>query len=72
MTVQKPYKLLLVTTENIKNSELEEIFSKNIETLANLFRDRDYIEINRNEIIMHQERSHFLLNIDISDRIVYQ
>ena len=54
MTIQKPYKLLLITTGNIRNSELEEIISKNLETLVDLFRDRDYIEINRDAIIVHQ------------------
>ncbi len=54
MTIQKPYKLLLITTGNIKNSDLEEIVSNNLETLVNLFSDRDYIEMNRDTIIVHQ------------------
>lgn len=54
MTVQKPSKLLLITTGNIKNSELERIFTKNLSTLIDLLLHHDYIEMNRDEIIVHQ------------------
>ena len=54
LTIQKPLKLLLVSTGNIKNSELEEIFKNNLSTLANLLQNNNYIEINREEIIVHQ------------------
>ena len=54
LTIQKPSKLLLVSTGNIRNSELEEIFKNNLSTLVNLLQDNDYVEINREEIIVHQ------------------
>ena len=54
LTIQKPTKLLLITTGNIKNSELEQIFVKNLSTLVDLLQHHDYIEMNRNEIIVHQ------------------
>ncbi|NES24849.1 MAG: hypothetical protein F6K41_39560 [Symploca sp. SIO3E6] len=53
MTIHKPYKLLLVTTGNIRNTELEAIFSRNIQTLVNLFEHHDYIEMSRDAIIIH-------------------
>ncbi len=54
MTIQKPFKLLLVTTGNIKNSEFEQIFTNNLSMLVNLFQHHDYIEISRDNIIVHQ------------------
>ena len=53
-TIQKPSKLLLVSTGNIRNSELEEIFKNNLSALVNLLQNNDYIEINCEEIIVHQ------------------
>ncbi|MGL4881506.1 MAG: DUF5615 family PIN-like protein, partial [Waterburya sp.] len=52
MTIQKPSKLLLVTTGNIKNSELEKIFANNLLTLVDLLQAHNYIEINRSAIIV--------------------
>ena len=54
LTIQKPLKLLLVSTGNIRNSELEEIFKNNLSTLVDLLQNSDYVEINREEIIVHQ------------------
>lgn len=54
LTVQKPYKLLLVTTGNIKNSELEAIFTANLQAFVVLFQQHTYIEINRDSVIVHQ------------------
>ena len=53
-TVQKPSKLLLISTGNIRNSELEEIFQNNLSALVDLLENNDYVEINREEIIVHQ------------------
>lgn len=50
----EPYKLLLVTTGNITNIELLELFTKNLSQLSNLFRQHSLIEINRDNIIVHQ------------------
>ena len=53
-TVQKPLKLLLFSTGNIRNSELEEIFKNNLSTLVELLQNNDYVEINRQATIVHQ------------------
>lgn len=49
----RPRKLLLVSTGNIRNMELEALFMSNLETLANSFDHFDFIEINRAAIIFH-------------------
>lgn len=54
MSIQKPYKLLLITTGNIKNSELEVIFTNYLSTIVNLFQHHNYIELSRDAIIVHQ------------------
>lgn len=54
LTVQQPYKLLLITTGNINNSELESLFIANFQSLVELFKQHSYIEINRDTIIVHQ------------------
>ncbi len=51
---QQPYKLLLVTTGNITNTELVELFANNLSQLAYLFEQHSLIEINRDNIIVHQ------------------
>lgn len=51
---QEPYKLLIVTTGNITNTELEVLFLKNIQQLAQLFQQHLMIEISRDAIIVHQ------------------
>ncbi|NJL20803.1 MAG: DUF5615 family PIN-like protein [Leptolyngbyaceae cyanobacterium SM1_3_5] len=51
---QQPYKLLLVATGNIKNSELELLFSQNLSQLIELFEQHRYIELNRDAIVVHQ------------------
>jgi predicted nuclease of predicted toxin-antitoxin system len=50
---QQPYKLLLVTTGNITNTELVELFAKNLVQLADFFEQHSLIEINRDDIIVH-------------------
>ncbi len=54
MAIQKPCKLLLISTGNIRNSELEQIFKNNLSTLVDLLQSNSYVEMNRNEIIVHQ------------------
>ncbi|AFZ27726.1 hypothetical protein Cylst_5730 [Cylindrospermum stagnale PCC 7417] len=51
---QQPYKLLQVTTGNIKNTELEAIFIKNLPQLIELFQQYSVIEMSRDTIIVHQ------------------
>lgn len=54
LTVQQPYKLLLITTGNISNSQLETLFTENLQSLIELFEQHSYIEINREAIVVHQ------------------
>lgn len=51
---QKPYKLLLVATGNIKNAEIESLFQKNIGQLVKLFESHIFIELGRDAIVIHQ------------------
>ncbi|MUG93428.1 hypothetical protein F7734_13710 [Scytonema sp. UIC 10036] len=53
LTVQQPYKLLLITTGNIKNSELETLFSANFQSLVELFKEHSYIEMSQDSMIVH-------------------
>jgi predicted nuclease of predicted toxin-antitoxin system len=53
LTMQQPYKLLLVTTGNIKNSELEVLFAANLPTLIDLLSQHTYIELSRDSVIVH-------------------
>ncbi len=49
----RPYKLLLVSTGNIRNPELESLFMSNLEGIADKFDTFDFIEITRKAIIFH-------------------
>ncbi len=54
MTIKKPYKLLLITTGNIKNSELERLFNNNLVLIIDFFQNHNYVELSRDAIIIHQ------------------
>ena len=54
LTIQEPFKLLLIATGNIRNSGLELIFAKNLPTIVDLLQNHNYVEVNRSEIIVHQ------------------
>jgi predicted nuclease of predicted toxin-antitoxin system len=49
----QPYKLLLVSTGNISNAELEALLSTNIESISQGFDVFDFIEIDRSIVIFH-------------------
>ena len=49
----QPWKLLLVSTGNITNSELESLFSANLEKISEGFIVFDFIELDRNNLIYH-------------------
>lgn len=51
---QQPYKLLLVTTGNIKNAALEGLFLNNLTQLVELFEQHTYLELSRDTLIVHQ------------------
>jgi len=48
-----PWKLLLVTTGNIRNSELEAILQANLTRIVDGFDRFSFIEINRTSVIFH-------------------
>lgn len=50
---QRPYKLLLVTTGNIKNSELEMLFLNNLNQIVELFEQYSYLELSLDALIVH-------------------
>jgi predicted nuclease of predicted toxin-antitoxin system len=49
----QPWKLLLVSTGNIHNTELIPLFLANIDRIAEGFESFDFIEINRTNVIFH-------------------
>lgn len=49
----KPYKLLLVSTGNITNQQLELLFQQNIQQIADLFKTHKFIELDRSSITIH-------------------
>ena len=51
---QEPFKLLLVTTGNISNKELESLFIKNVEQITKLFEQYSLIEMSRDAVMVHQ------------------
>ncbi|MBW4538864.1 MAG: DUF5615 family PIN-like protein [Myxacorys chilensis ATA2-1-KO14] len=50
---QRPYKLLLVTTGNIRNSELETLFGNHLTQVIELFEQYNYLELSRDALIVH-------------------
>ena len=49
----RPHKLLLISTGNIRNAELESLFFSNLERVVEGFDSFDYIELNRRTLIFH-------------------
>ena len=50
---RRPHKLLLISTGNIRNSELEALFMSNLESITGNFGQFSFIEINRAAVIFH-------------------
>lgn len=50
---RQPYKLLLVTTGNISNHELERLFEDNLGRIVLAFQRVDFVEIDRVSLIVH-------------------
>jgi len=50
---QQPYKLLLVTTGNINNNDLINLFQENLTEITELFNEHDVIEINQDKIVVY-------------------
>ncbi len=49
----KPWKLLLVSTGNIRNDELQALFLANMEKIETGFSEFSFIEITRTSLIFH-------------------
>lgn len=50
----QPQKLLLVTTGNIRNSDLEALFQKNLDKIIELLEEYRYIELSQSNLTAHQ------------------
>jgi predicted nuclease of predicted toxin-antitoxin system len=50
----RPEKLLLITTGNISNRELERILLPNIDIIVRAFETADYIEVTRFGVMAHE------------------
>lgn len=50
----RPKKLLLISTGNIKNSDLKTLLSNHLNELIALFDEFDFIELTNEQIIIHQ------------------
>ncbi len=53
LLTQRPHKLLLVSTGNIANDELEALFAAQMPTIATAFASYEYIELTRTSLIFH-------------------
>lgn len=54
MINQQPYKLLILTTGNINNNQLIDLFVNNLPHLVEIFEEHSLIEMNRDTIVVHQ------------------
>ncbi|MGM3306932.1 DUF5615 family PIN-like protein [Anabaena sp. WFMT] len=50
---QEPYKLLLITTGNISNKQIEQLSLQNITQIIELFLTYDFLEMTRDSLIIH-------------------
>jgi predicted nuclease of predicted toxin-antitoxin system len=50
----EPYKLLLVSTGNIKNNDMLRLFQQNLDQIVEAFGTHTYIELDRNHMTIHQ------------------
>lgn len=53
LLARKPYKLLLISTGNIKNADLEALFVPQISALVAAFATYDYIELTCTALVFH-------------------
>lgn len=49
----KPGKILIVSTGNIPNTELLDLFKKHLSIIKNAFQDGSYVELSRSHLIVH-------------------
>lgn len=50
----EPYKLLLVSTGNISNNDLLNLFAQNLARIVVAFETHSYIELDRHHLTIHQ------------------
>ena len=50
---RRPYKLLLISTGNINNKDLEKLIIENVDMITEAFFEYDFIELNQSQIIYH-------------------
>jgi len=50
----QPYKLLLVSTGNIRNVDLLSLFASNLERIVAAFQSYSYVELDRHHLTIHQ------------------
>ncbi len=48
-----PYKLLLISTGNITNADLEDLFVAQIPAITTAFESYDYLELTRTTLVFH-------------------
>ena len=53
LLARRPQKLLLISTGNIRNAELEALFVPNIAAISLVFAAHDYAELTRAALIVH-------------------
>lgn len=53
LLLQRPRKLLLISTGNITNADLEPLFVAEITTITEAFESYDYLELTRTALIFH-------------------
>ena len=50
----EPWKLLLISTGNIRNDELIKLFLSNVQSIAVAFETHYYLELNKTNLLIHQ------------------
>jgi predicted nuclease of predicted toxin-antitoxin system len=53
LLTRRPYKLLLVSSGNITNADLESLFIPNLRGIVDAFKDYDFIELTRASLLLH-------------------
>jgi predicted nuclease of predicted toxin-antitoxin system len=53
LLLKKPWKLLLISTGNISNKDLEALFAPLIPMIVATFHSHDYAELTRSALIVH-------------------
>ncbi len=51
---REPFKLLLVSTGNIRNSDLEALFARNLNSILEAFDQHSFVEIDQSSLIIHE------------------